>query len=215
MTTPSSPIGPTQPPERGRPGLGSGEEAQPRPFSLPPEAPPKELQAVPTEGKPTPMEAMKISEGDARAKQQQLTPDQLQDRMRKLNEQLGSVKTKLQNPTIAKTLTPDHHLALTKTVDRLGTDIRTIAKNTNGEFVMPTKSKAQGALEYVTNFIDGSQNQLRNAIQYVGQLKNPTYAQMLSLQYSVQRATQKGELLSSIIGASTSAIKGILSTQLG
>ena len=212
----TSPIQPTKPPGRETPGLGAGEEAQePKPFSLSPEPLKGEAPEGAKEGRPSPMEAAKELGDQSKAKQQELAPEQLASKINDLHDRLGQVKTNLTKPEVTKSFTEDHNTALVKTSDRLGKDVQSIAKNTGGEYSPPIKDKAQSALDFVIKFVDGSQGQLRNAMSYLGKLKKPDYTQMLSLQYAVQRASQKGELMSSIIGASVSGIKTILSTQLG
>lgn len=200
-------------PEYGRdkPKLGEGEEAQePKPFSLGPEG----GQAASPEGvatdKPTPMEV--ASEG-AQAK---MSPEQIGDQMNKLKTQLDSAQKDLQNPSVTGKLTEDHYQALGKLVEKMTPDMRAMAKNSGGEFNPPQRTAGEPILNYVTRWINGSQESLSSSLNYLSsQPKSPNPAAMLKLQYDVQRATQRGELFASIVGSSVSGIKTIMSTQLG
>lgn len=220
MSTPSEPISnpptqridPVQGPSEGKPALGAGEEAQePKPFSLPPEpgkqTPSSEQIAT---GRPSPMDLAK--EGGVNNR---MTPEELQNQITKLKSQLDEAQSNLQNPTVTNKFTQDHYTALQRLAEKMNPDMRNIAKNTNGEF-NPTQHKAgEPVLNYITRWINGSQETLSQAINSVGTDKNPDVAKMLKLQYSVQRAVQRGELFSSIVGASVSGIKTVLSTQIG
>ncbi len=216
MPDSTSGVTPTPPtPEYGRdkPGLGEGEMAnEPKPFSLPPEGNEPAATSPEGAGKPTPMEVAK--EG-AEKGTQKMTPEQLGDQMSKLKTQLGSVQTKLQDPSVTSRFTKDHYDALQKVAEKMTPDMQGIAKNSKGEFNTPKPISGEPALNYVTRWINGSQQTLSSALQYVGTEKNPNPASFLKLQYSVQRAMQRGELFSSIVGASVSGIKTIMSTQLG
>lgn len=220
MSTPGEPISnspipridPVQPSSGDKPALGAGEEAQePKPFSLPPE-PGKQApvsEQIPS-ARPSPMDIAK--EGSAK---NQMTPEQLQDQLTKLKGQLDEAQNNLQNPTLVNRFTQDHYTALQRLTEKMNPDMRGIAKNAEGEF-NPIQHKAgEPVLNYITRWINGSQETLSQALNSIGTDKNPDPAKMLKLQYSVQRAVQRGELFASIVGASVSGVKTILSTQLG
>lgn len=212
-------VTPTPPtPEYGRekPRLGAGEEAQePKPFSLPPE--PGKSQGVEAAGteKPSPMDVARDTERESR--QGQMTPDQVEGQINRLKTRLNGFQDDIQNPTITNKFTKDHYDALNKVVEKMNPDLRGIAKNSEGEFNPPQHIAGEPTLNYITRWINGSQETLSSALNYVGGMKgeSPNPAALLRLQYSVQRATQRGELFASIIGASVSGIKTIMSTQLG
>lgn len=208
-----TPTPPSQPPGRDKPGLGAGEEAQePKPFSLPPEpgkAP--EAEEIPS-SKPSLMDVAR--EGMEKGSEQ-MTPEQLDEQIGKLKTKLGIVQTNLQNPTVISRFSKDHYDALGKVVEKMNPDIRNIAKNSKGEFNPPQHISGEPVLNYVTRWINGSQETLSSAMNYLGSEKNPNPASFLKLQYSVQRAVQRGELFASVVGASVSGIKTIMSTQLG
>lgn len=201
-------------PEYGRdkPGLGSGEETQQRPFSLPPE-PGKQAGATegPSAEKPSPMD---IAREGAR-QQPQLSPEELSDQVQKLKNQLGDVQNKLQNPDITNKFSQDHYEAMTRLITKMNPDMRTIAKNSEGVFNPPQHEKSEGVMNYITRWLNGSQQTLSQAMNYLSQDQSPNPAAFLQLQFGVQRAVQRGELFASIVGASVSGIKTIMSTQLG
>lgn len=208
---PSNPVTPSSPtPEYGRdkPSVGSGEETkEPKPFSLSPE--PSSAQSTEkASAQPSPMEAASQA-----AQQKPMSADELSEHMNKLKGQLDDAQTKLQDPTVTNKFTQDHYNALNKVTDKMNSDMHTIAKASNGKFEEPGKSSS--TLDYVVKWINGSQQTLSSALKYVGSEKNPNPAQFLRLQYSVQRASQRGELFASVIGSSVSGIKTIMSTQLG
>jgi len=205
----------TPPPEFGRekPRLAEGEEAQePKPFALPPEAGKEQPAEAVSTDKPTPMDVAK----DAAEKgAPQMTPEQLGEQMDKLKTQLGTAQTNLQDSGITNKFSKDHYDALGKLVEKMNPDMRSIAKSTKGELSPTQHISGEPVLKFITRWINGSQQTLSAAMNYIGSEKNPNPASMLKLQYSVQRATQRGELFASIVGATVSGIKTILSTQLG
>lgn len=211
-----SPTPATPGPDRDKPRLGEGEEAQQqKPFSLPPEPASRPAGAgagVEETGRPSPMEAARSAE---ETKGKQIPPEELSDQINQLQTRLAEAKEKLQNPQISKNMTPDHETALNRLTEKMNPDMRTIAKNSDGEFNPPVKEKGQGPLQYITKWIDGSQGTLSNALDYLSKETTPNPGSYLKLQYAVQRATQRGELFASIIGSSVSGIKTIMSTQLG
>lgn len=194
-----------------KPMLGEGEQAQePKPFALPPE-PLKESSPTVSSDKPSPMDAAR----EGMQQQAQMTPAELNEKLSELKNRLGEVNNQLQNPTITGRFNQDHLEALSRLTDKMNPDLQTIAKQTASEFKSPLKTAGEPILSFVTRWLDGTQQTLTKALDYVSQEKSPNPAAFLKLQYSVQRATQRGELFSSIIGASVSGIKTIMSTQLG
>lgn len=211
---PIPPIQPTEPPSRENPTLGAGEEAQPRPFSLPPTSPDKAASAqAPTEaGKPSPMEMARDMERDRKP---QWSEEEMQNNLEKLQSQLSEAQENLSDSGITKNFTDDHYTALTRLIDKMTPDMRTIAKNTNTDFPPIKKTQGEGVIGYVSRWINGSQDTLSSALSYLGQDQKPDPASFLKLQFAVQRAVQRGELFASIVGAGVSGIKTIMSTQLG
>lgn len=205
-------VTPTPPtPEYGRdkPRLGEGEEAQePKPFSLSPEG--KEPSEAASASKPTPMEVAR--EGQER---KPMTPEEVGGNINKLKTQLEDAQRNLQDPNVTSKFAPEHYQALNKLVEKMTPDVRTIAKNTEGEFNPPQHIANEPALNYVARWLNGSQETLTSALNYLSTIKNPDPGSFLKLQYSIQRATQRGELFATIIGSSVSGVKTIMSTQLG
>lgn len=201
---PSQPTSPVRPIEEN-PSFGTGE---PKPFNLPQEGP-KGQPITPSESKPTPMEVARDS-----ARGQGWSQEEIQSNMERLQQQLAQAKTQLQNPNITKNLTPDHFAALDKLTDKMNPDMRSIAKLTGNEFTPPLKGK-DSLLNSVLKWVGGSQDMMESALAYAGSMKNPNPQDMLRLQFSMHRATERGELFSSIIGSTVSGIKTIMSAQLG
>ena len=205
-----SPTQPTPPYGPDHPRLGSGEEAQePKPFTLGPEGGQSSTEA--SSEKPSPMEVA----GDAARQQPQMAPEELGGHIVKLNDQLSSIQTKLQDTNTTQKFTTDHFEAMQRLAQKMNPDMQAIAKNSNGQFVTPEKSPGEPVLGYITKWLNGSQGTLSSALDYLQNTKKPDITSYLKLQYAVQRATQKGELFASIVGSSVSGIKTIMSTQLG
>ncbi len=203
-----SPYGPS------KPALGADEGTQQRPFSLPP-GPGKGAgspESAQTESAPTPMQVAR----DASHKQAPLSPEEMQNQLETLTNRLGEIRNKLQNEKIVNKFGQEHYQAFEKVIDKMNPDLKTIAKSTQGEFNPTPKKKGESILQHVTQWIDGGQGTLNSALNYLSNKQgNPNPADMLKLQYAVQRASQRGELMASLIGAGVSAIKTIMSTQLG
>ncbi len=207
-------IPPIQPPKGDEITSGSPDEAQPRPFSLSPEAPTKGTQPTPTQESPTPMEM--VREG---SKQPQWTQEEMSSNVKGFQQKLSNAQNQLQDPQKTAHFTTDHYNALGMLVDKMNPDMRTIAKNANTKFAppnpLPGQTQSKGVLDYVANWLNESQGTLTNTLNFVQNTKNPNPASYLKIQYAVQRATQRAELFASIVGSSVSGIKTLMSTQLG
>lgn len=200
---------PTQGPLSAPSPNQEAEADQPRPFSLPPE-PLQGSQTTPQSQLPTPMDLAR--EG---THSQQWTSDELNDNLTKLQTQVSTAHTNLQDPNVTKDLTEDHYSALSQVANAMNPSMRSIAKYTNTDFSPPNPEKSGGLKQFLLQWLNGSQQTLTNALRYTSTISHPDPVSMLKLQYSVQRATQRGELFASIIGSSVSGIKTIMSTQLG
>lgn len=204
-----SPTEPVPPYGPDKPRLGAGEEAQePKPFTLGPEGGPSTTEA-PTE-KPSLMDVA----GDA-ARQQQIAPPELSDQVVKLQKQLSNVKEAIQDPTVNRDFVADHYEAMQRVAQKMDPDLQTMAKYSNGKYTPATQAKGQSITDFLAQWIDGSQGALQGALDYLQTTQKPDPATYLRLQYSVQRAAQRGELFASIVGSSVSGIKTLMSTQLG
>ncbi len=205
-----SPTQPTPPFGPEKPRIGAGEEAQePRPFNVGPQGSPATPESQTT--KPSPMEVA----GDAARQQGAVAPEELSDTLVKLQNQLGNIQDKIQDPNIASKFTDDHYTAMQKVTQKMNPDMQAIAKNSDGEFTPPTQKQGQGVVDWVSNWLDGAQGTLGGALDYLQNTEKPDITSYLKLQYAVQRASQRGELFASIVGSSVSGIKTIMSTQLG
>lgn len=201
--TPSQPIQPYGP---NQPSLGKEDEGE-RSFTLGPEGnKPEQLQGQ----KPSPMEVA----GDASRQNIPVPKEELSNQIVQLKSQFNNIQENLQNSTFSNKLTPDHFQAMQKVMEKLNPDMNAIAKSTNGKFETAPKTKGS-VLDTVTNWLGGAQGTLGGALDYLQNTKKPDISNYLKLQYSIQRATQRGELFASIVGSSVSGIKTIMSTQLG
>lgn len=205
------PIPPTANPIQKPTELGNEEAG--RSFSLPPSAPEKGGQTpAPASEKPTPMEVARDAEQEKRPV---WTQQELQGNLQNLQDRLATTKQSLADPKMTKNLTDDHYTALSRLVDKMSPDMRTIAKVSGADAEPVQKTTGEGVIGYVSRWIDGSQNTLASALDYASQGQKPDPAGFLKMQFAVQRATQRAELFSSILGAGVSGIKTIMSTQLG
>lgn len=200
-------------PEYGRdkPRLGEGEEAEPqKPFSLDPE-PGKKAVEEPNTMRPSPMDVA----GDTARGKPPLAPEELNAQISKLNEKLRTLQGQLQDGKLTDKFTSDHFDAMKKVTEKMTPDMQTIAKTSGGTFTPPQAGEGKKVLGYVSNWLNAGQETLSGALSYLQTTKKPDIGSYLRLQYAVQRATQRGELFASIVGASVSGIKTIMSTQLG
>jgi hypothetical protein len=207
-----SPTEPTPPYGPEKPRLGAGEEAQePKPFSLAPEG----GKAAPAEATPERPSPMEVAGDAARQQQPQMPPEELSGKIVNLQDQLNGIHNKIQDSKFTQNFTSDHYQAMQKVTQKMNPDMKDIAKYSKGEFNPPQQQKGQSVLEYVSNWINGSQGTLGGALDYLQTAQKPDPTTYLRLQYAVQRATQRGELFASIVGSTVSGIKTIMSTQLG
>lgn len=196
----------------GKPRLGEGEEAQPtKPFSLGPEGEVPESEITPTQ--PSPMDVAKDAAQERGRRE--MPPEQLEGEIKKLRGRFGEVHSKLGDPNVTNNFSPDHYEALNRAIEKTNPDLRSLANNSETEFNPPQHEPGESVLNYVGRWLNGSQETLASALDYLSNVKTPTPGAYLKLQYSVQRAVQRGELFASIVGASVSGIKTIMSTQLG
>jgi hypothetical protein len=203
-------------PVQGTPGVGTqGIGAEPgeqkKDFSLPSQGS-KEPGSTATIDKPSPMQ---LSPGSGF---KHLSAEEMNTKLQSVNDQLDSIKGKLQDPGVTQKLTPDHLEAMKKVVDKMNPDMRTISNETGQSFKGGSvEGKDSGSLiQNVTQWINGSQSTLSGALNYLSTHEGQNSpSSFMKLQYSVQRASQRAELFSSIISSSVSGIKTIMSTQLG
>jgi len=203
-TQPSPPYGPS------RPSIGAGEEGQEKPFSLAPQGEGPSTEQ-PEKSRPSPMEIA----GDTAQRQTAMPSEELTDQINKLKNNLGNIQNKLQDANVTNKFSDDHHTALQRITQKMNPDMQSIAKNSKGEFKTPEKTPGEGMLSYVSQWIGGAQDTLGGALDYLKTTQKPDITSYLKLQYSIQRATQRGELFASIVGSSVSGVKTIMSTQLG
>jgi hypothetical protein len=145
---------------------------------------------------------------------EQVTQESLSQKLGNLQDKFGDIKTRFQNQR--PDLRVDQERAFDKLVDKLNGDMRQITKQSGaGEFSPKKRGVGEKMVDFLTGWLDGSQKTLSKALTSVSGLKDPNPADLMNLQYSVQRATQRSELFSTIIGSSVSGIKTIMSTQLG
>jgi hypothetical protein len=141
--------------------------------------------------------------------------EEMEEKLQQLSGHFDKIKGDIQNPSKIQGITPDHLEAMNRVMEKMNPDMRTIAKNTGGEFKPPEKPEGQSPLDSVMQWVNGGQDTLSGALNHLSTMDQPDMGTYMKLQYSVQRATQRGELFASIIGSTVSGIKTIMSTQLG
>ncbi|MCB1180443.1 MAG: hypothetical protein KDK55_00280 [Chlamydiia bacterium] len=209
---PIPPIPSTTPPADDQPGLGAGEEAQqPKPFSLPPEPAEKGKTSGATGAaeRPTPMEA-------AKGVGAKISPDSVTGHAQTLLQKINEAQDTYDNPPLGK-LEKAHYDAMKEVVNHLQPDMNIIAKYSGQTFEPPQKERGDGeaVIKYIRDYLESSQGASRQTLNFLSKVKNPSVSEMLSVQYAMQRASQKVELLANIIGSTVSGIKTLMSTQLG
>jgi hypothetical protein len=186
--------------ERGPGNLGDGQKA----FSLP------EIKEAEAPGKVSPMDLPKDVKGKSAGNP---SLEEVSNDTKGLTNQFQKVNTLLQQK--GSTLSEEQLGALKQISASLDPNLRTIAKRTDSEYTVAQPQKNETVLGFLSKFFDSSQGQLQKAVDFLSVQKNPNPAQMLSLQMTVQRATQKAELAASIISSGVSGFKAIMGTQLG
>lgn len=197
----------TPPLPGGKPSLSEDAEGQ-RPFTMPdPLAQPNQQVG---DSRPSPMDMMKDQKDSSH-----WAPEEMKSRLQEMHNQLQNTSNKLHTPSVREKLTSVHEEGLKKVTDKMNPDMRKIATTTEQEYNPPALGKGEGLLNHIGKWIDGAQGTLSNAMGFLQSNPKIGTADYLKLQYSVQRASQRAELLASILGASTSGVKAIMSTQLG
>ena len=196
---PSKPEGPGKGPQE--PQIGEGQENQSA-FQMP-QGPAKSA------GVPSPMEV---------ASQQQvqpISPQEMQERIQKVQQTLDQAKEKLNNHSISDKLTQEHFNALSQVSNRMNGDLKTIAENSGSRYQVDGENSSKNTVASLLDWINGSQKTLTGALNYLSATKKPNVASYMKMQYAVQRATQRAELFASVVSSSVSGIKTLMSTQLG
>lgn len=201
---PSKPITPLQGPTEGSPKMPEGAKE----FHGPEGGGKKMEESAATEKPPSLMEL-----AGQMGRSKEITQESVQNQLSQLQDTLAGAKDQLQKPGVA--LRPDQEKAFDKLVDKMNGSMSQIAKHSDSEFVPKKQAAGQKMVDFLTDWIDGSQKTMGKALSSVSKMENPGPADLMNLQYSVQKASQRAELFSSIIGASVSGIKTIMSTQLG
>ena len=84
---------------------------------------------------------------------------------------------------------------------KLDEDLKTVAQNSGGKYEPAQASPSESPLKKILSWVNGSQSAITGALNHVSEQKNPNIASYMKLQYGVQRASQRAELFSSIIGS--------------
>lgn len=205
----AKPVEPSPPTTEEPTVLGdkAGPQGQPKPFNLP--EPSSASQASGTQ--PSVMELQ--------AQGQKISPQDVSEKLNNLNNKFGNVSQVMsENAELIKkypgmNLKKEQLSELRNNMGGLNEDLRTIASLTGSKYQAPKESDSLSKM--VLDFIQGGQSQYEKSLQYLSNVKNPNPADMLRLSYTVQRATQKTELFSSIISSGVSGIKTLMGTQLG
>lgn len=184
-----------------KPKVGEGQPEQ-KPFTMP--------SGAEKTSAPSPMEVARNT-----GPSKQLPPEELSEHVNKAQNALKEAQTKLNNPAIQKNLTEEHFKALDQVKGKMNGDLRQIAENSGSQYEPSQPLPDDNPVQRLAKWINGSQSTLTGALNYLSQTKNPNIASYMKLQYGVQRATQRAELFSSIVGSSVSGLKTLMSTQLG
>lgn len=208
--TPSQPV-----PGFSQPQIGPGDQQdQQKAFTMPsgptPLGGPSEQVATNT---PSPMQMISTT---AATPPNRMTVEQLNQNLSQLQSQFGQIQNQLQDSSVTSQLSPDHLNAMQRLVEDLNPQMRTIANETGGQF-QPPQIKSGSVLSDIVKWVNGSQQTFGGALHYLSSAdgKQVNIESMMRLQYSVQRASQRGELFASIISSTVSGVKTIMSTQLG
>ncbi len=194
------PGGPIKGPEETQ--IGQGQEQQSA-FKMP------EPGGVNKASSPSPMEVA------GQNNTARIPPEELAGHIKQVQQSLQDANTKLNDPEIQNQLTQEHYQALSQVSNQMNGDLKTIAKSSGGTFEPPAQDPSSKSPSQVMEWINGSQNTMTGALNYLSGAQSPDIASYMKMQYAVQRASQRAELFSSIVSSSVSGLKTLMSTQLG
>ncbi|EPP34708.1 hypothetical protein CP10139811_0780 [Chlamydia ibidis] len=147
-----------------------------------------------------------------------LDSEEIKEQINHLKSRLWDAQTTLENQDPGK-LASEHIEAFGVIIDLINGDLGTIAECTQ-QNVKQEKEKEdedKSVTRKVIDWVSSGEEILNRALLYFsdrnGEREN--LADFLKVQYAVQRATQRAELFSSIVGTTVSSIKTIMTTQLG
>lgn len=216
-----SPTNPTDPLRESSSIQGTGpirQEPSPEPMKSEPQKEfhgPDTLQqskeGVQQSSKPSPMDIAK----DA-ARTEEVDPEKVQAQVGQLKNTMRYTQDKLQNSdNLAEPMTKEHDSALSKLSNLAGNDIKRAARSAGVDYTPVERKEGQGIKEFLTDWLDGGQKTMSNVMESLPNMQGGDLTGFMRVQMSVQRATQRVELMASIIGSTVGGIKTLMGTQLG
>ena len=144
-----------------------------------------------------------------------LNSEELQEQINLLKSRLWDAQTQMQNQDLDK-LASEHVDALGVIVDLINGDFQAIAEHTQ-QGKQGDREEEKSVTRKIVDWVSSGEEILNRALLYFSDRngERETLADFLKVQYAVQRATQRAELFASILGATVSSIKTIMTPQLG
>lgn len=160
--------------------------------------------------KPSPME---IAKDSAQKNADQSGPEKVEEKINQFQEKMQMMKGQLQNPP--QRLEDAHYQALSQVAKETNKNLNAAARAAGAEHTAVTQKSGQRVQDFLADWIDGGQKTMGNVLESLPNLKGGDLGQFMRIQMSVQRATQRVELMSSIIGSTVGGINKLMQTQLG
>lgn len=145
-----------------------------------------------------------------------LNSEELQEQIHLLKSRLWDAQTQMQMQDPDK-LASEHVDALGVIVDLINGDFQAIAEHTQQTVKQGNGDEEKSVTRKIVDWVSSGEEILNRALLYFSDRngERETLADFLKVQYAVQRATQRAELFASILGATVSSVKTIMTTQLG
>ncbi|MBQ8498836.1 hypothetical protein [Chlamydia sp.] len=145
-----------------------------------------------------------------------LDSEELQEQIHLLKHRLWDAQMQMQNQNPDR-LAAEHMDALDVIVNLINGDLQTIAEHTQQTIQHENSGEERSVTRKMVDWVSSGEEILNRALLYFSDRngERETLADFLKVQYAVQRATQRAELFASILGATVSSIKTIMTTQLG
>lgn len=158
--------------------------------------------------KPSPMDIARET-----ATAQEITPEKVQNQADQLQKKFLALGEDLKNPP--KPLTDEHYQALQTVASQAEKNMQAAARHSGAEHTVVEQKSGQSVKDFLIEWVDGGQKTMGNVLESLPNMQAGDMTGMMRVQVSMQRASQRAELMASIISATVGGIKTLMSTQLG
>ncbi|WP_213358168.1 hypothetical protein [Chlamydiifrater phoenicopteri] len=151
--------------------------------------------------------------------EEELQSAELEEQINNLKRRLNDFKLQMHDSERTEKLQAEHIEAVNTIMNLIDKDLAAIAQHSGQSLQEAEKDKddKRSVARRVVDWISSGEEVLNRALLYFSDRNGEpeSVANFMKIQYAVQRATQRAELFSSIVGTTVSSIKTIMTTQLG